>query len=195
MKLEQKRAGYKQFFELEGSVLNIMYNNVLSSNERSIDLENIGHKKEIKTHSRVGINFIGCFFALITLLSVFAIVFDNRSESDIITLTVGVIFTTIISILCFKIPLDNHLIIRGGVKDVKFFLDNPSRNQVEEFAEELIKKSRKIILEKYSRVDPDIPEEDFFKQIHWLLQNNYLSEKEYENKKKEYKISKIINSQ
>lgn len=195
MKLQQKRAGYKQSFEIKGSVLNIMYDNVLSSKEWSIDLENIGHKKEIKSYSRVGINIIGSFFTLITVVSVLAMVFDNRSDENIITLIVCTIFMTALAILCFKAPLDNHLMLKGGISNIKFFLDNPSRKEVEEYADELIKKSKKIILEKYSRVDPDIPEEDFFKQINWLLQNNYLTENEYDEKKNEYKISKIINPQ
>lgn len=192
MKLEQKRAGYKRSFELKGSALKIIYNDILSSNEWSIAIEDIGHKKEVKFYSRVGINFVGYFFALIALLSTLAIFFDNRSDENIVTLIVGIIFTIALSILCFKIPLDNYLMLKGGIKDIKFFLNHPSRKEVEEFADELIKKSKKIVLEKYSRVDPDIPEEDFFKQINWLLQNNYLTEKQYEEKKSEYKISKII---
>ena len=48
MKLEQKRAGYKRSFELKGSVLKIIYNDILSSNEWSIAIEDIGHKKEVK---------------------------------------------------------------------------------------------------------------------------------------------------
>ena len=192
MKLEQKRGGYKRSFELKDSMLKTTYNNILSSSEWSIDIEHIGHEKEIKSYSRVGVHAVGYFFAIIALTAVLGIIFDNTlDDDDSITIAVGAIFMAVLAITCFKVPMDNTLKLKGGTKDLIFFLEHPSRKEVEKFADELVRISKSVILEKYSRVDPDIPEEDFFRQMNWLLQNNYLTEKEYEEKKKEYKINRL----
>ena len=193
MKLEQRRGGYKRSFELNNNTLKVVYNNILSTNEWSIDLENIGHVKEVKSYSRVGIKIVGTFSLLLAFLLIFVTIIYDWSDDEIINSIVSTFFLTTFSIICFKVPFDDNLTLKGDVRDLKFFLNHPSRKNVEEFTDELIKKSKEIILKKYSRIDPDISEEEFFRQINWLLQNNYLTEEEYEEKKSEYKISKMKN--
>jgi len=194
MILEQKRGGYKKTFKLEGNTLSVVENNILNSNEWSIHLEHIGHNKIVKTYSRLAINFIGYSFFAIAVIFCIAPFLDNGSGSheSISFLIFGLSFLIILGVVCLKAPMDNHLTIIEGKKSIKFFLDSPSRNEVEKFANELIRKSKKIILDKYSRVDPDVPEETFMGNLHWLLQNNYIDNDFYEEKKMDYKIAKLM---
>lgn len=192
MKLEQKRGGYTKTFLLDNNTLKIIEDNILSSNEWSINLEHIGHNKEVKVYSRVGIKTVGYFFLVIAFLYCIAPFVDNKSNENITLLISGVFFFLLFAVICFKVPLDDNLTIIEGHKKIKFFLNSPSRIEVENFADELIKKSKKIISTKYSRVDSDIPEETFMDQMNWLLQNNYIDDKEYEEKKTEYKTLKLI---
>lgn len=97
-----------------------------------------------------------------------------------------------LGIIALKAPMNNTLTINTSHGNLIFYLDSPSRDEVEEFASVLIKKSKKSLVEKYSRVDFDIPEETFIEQINWLLNNNLIDINFYNEKKNEYKIQKLI---
>lgn len=89
-------------------------------------------------------------------------------------------------------PLKKELHIVGGHNTVTFFLDSPSSNEVLSFANYLIQKSTQIIVQKYSKIDPDVPEETMINQLFWLKNNGYISEIEYEEKKEEFKSKKLL---
>ncbi|MDW5290619.1 hypothetical protein [Formosa sp. PL04] len=104
----------------------------------------------------------------------------------------GRIVFFILGITCFKAPLNNLLILNGGYSNLNFYLDSPSREEVELFVDKLIELSKHKIREKYSRIDSDLPEDTFMNQLNWLLNTKLITEMEYDEKKREYKVSKLI---
>lgn len=192
MKLTQTIGSQKKEFELiNDTELRIKEKFLLSSKERTVDIESIGHQKSIETHSRKGLKIIGGFFILIAILSWYAFFFPENPNEDLDGLVWGGLFMIILGLICFKAPLDNKLTLSGGYVHLNFFLDSPSKKEVEIFVDTLIKLSKEKTKAKYSRVDPDLPEDTFMNQLNWLLNNKLISESEYYEKKNEYKISKL----
>ncbi|WP_434037426.1 hypothetical protein [Formosa sp. 4Alg 33] len=193
LKLVQKRGSRTQEFELiNDSELLIKEKNFLNSKEWTVDIESIGHQKIIEAHSRNGLRIVGSCFILIALTSWIAFFVEDNLNGEFDGLIWGGLFSLVLGITCFKAPLNNLLILNGGYSNLKFFLDSPSREEVEAFVNTLIALSKDKLRQKYSRVDSDIPEDTFMNQLNWLLNSKLISEKEFEEKKIEYKLSKLI---
>ncbi|WP_165748749.1 hypothetical protein [Cellulophaga sp. Z1A5H] len=192
MKLTQIIGSQKKEFELiKETELLIKEKYLLSSKEKTIDIESIGHQKLIETHSRKGLNIIGSCFVLVALTCWITPFFNENPNDELDVLIWGGIFMLVLGITCFKAPMDNTLTLSGGYVNLRFFLDSPSKKEVEIFVDTLIKLSKEKIKAKYSRIDADLPEETFMNQLNWLLNNKLISENEYTEKKNEYKISKL----
>lgn len=164
----------------------------MNSKEWSLNIEYIGHNVLIENHSRKGINLIGFFFIIIAILCSIGLFVEGNSNGEFDGLIWGIIFMLFMGVLCFKAPMDNKLILSGSNSKLTFFLDSPSRKEVEEYTNKLIEISKLKLVNKYSRIDSDIPEEVYMEQLNWLLNSNIISLLEYENKKEDYKISKLL---
>ena len=193
MKITQKRGSKTQEFELiNDSELLIKEKSFLNSKEWTVDIESIGHHKIVEEYSRNGLRIVGSCFILIALTSWIAFFVEDNLNGEFDGLIWGGLFSVLLGITCFKAPLNNFLILNGGYSNLKFFLDSPSREEVEAFADKLIVVSKNKIREKYSRIDSDLPEDTFMNQLNWLLNSKLINEEEYNEKKREYKISKLI---
>ncbi|MBP1840263.1 hypothetical protein [Formosa algae] len=193
MKITQKKGSKTQEFELiNDSELLIKEKSFLNSKEWTVDIESIGHHKIVEEHSRNGLRIVGSCFILIALTSWIVFFVEDNLNGEFDGLIWGGLFSVLLGITCFKAPLNNFLILNGGYSNLKFFLDSPSREEVEAFADKLIVVSKNKIREKYSRIDSDLPEDTFMNQLNWLLNSKLINEEEYNEKKREYKISKLI---
>ena len=193
MKLIQKSGLKRKEFEfLNNGELIVKEKRFLKTTEFSVNIEHIGTKKHIESHSRTGLKIVASFFFLIAFSSWIALFFEEKSEiSENILLAISGLFIFGLGVSCFYAPLNNFLTLHGGQVNIQFFLDSPSRQNVEDFADRIIKISKEKIKKKYTRIDPDIPEDVFMQQLHWLLNNDYINEQEYAEKKNDYKISKL----
>ena len=105
----------------------------------------------------------------------------------------GGIFMLFLGIVALKAPMDDTLSIETiENRKLVFYLDSPSRQEVEDFASKLIEKSKQKLIEKYSRIDPDIPENVFMERLDWLLNSNLISLDFYDKKKQDYKMNNLI---
>jgi len=193
MILKQKQGSSFKEFELKSdNILYIKEKGFFDSKEWFMDIENIGYDKVIETRSRRGINIMGFFFMFIAIISWIGLFTEENPEGLSYKLIFGGLFMFVMGVICLKAPMSNQLILNGNYKRLCFILNSPSRKEVEEYVSKLIEKSKEITKNKYSRVDIDLPEETFINQINWLLQANYIDQDEYEKKKNEYKISKLL---
>jgi hypothetical protein len=194
MKLKQKQGSRCREFELNDNVLYVKTKSFGEKNEYRIDLEYLGDEKFFKTHSRLGPRIIGVIFFAIMLVAVYGFFSEeNRSESsNVVGLIIGVIFGGGVGLLAFLSPMRNELHLVGGSAQVMFFLNSPSKVEMENFIEEIIKRNHSLLLEKYGEIDPDLPEEIQMSNLYWLKNRCLISEEEYEKLKQEYKTRRLM---
>lgn len=192
MKLEQKQGFKKRTFVLEKDKIKLTYDSFSDVKEWAINLDSIGREIITEKKSRK-ISFVAGGLAIafgVFFLSAYIV----SGEKEISTM--GIIgissFYLMIGLYILLMPLKKELHIVGGHNTVTFFLDSPSSNEVLSFANYLIQKSTQIIVQKYSKIDPDVPEETMINQLFWLKNNGYISEIEYEEKKEEFKSKKLL---
>nr|MBD3620689.1 hypothetical protein [Sunxiuqinia sp.] len=194
MKLKQKQGARYREFELKDNILHVKTKSLGEKNEYTIDIEFLGDEKFYKTHSRLGPRIIGIVFFAIMLIAIYGFLLEeNRSESsNIVGLVLGIIVGGGIGLLAFLSPLRNELHLVGGSSQVMFFLNSPSKEEMENFVEEIIHRTRSVLLEKYGKIDPDLPEEIQMNNLYWLKNRGLISEEAYENLKLEYKTRRLM---
>ncbi len=193
MRLEQKQGFKRRTFEVVEDKLKQTYKSLSEYKEWTVGLETIGTEIFIERKSRKGSIALGGFFLVFALF--FLAVNAAAKDSTIDPwnwIAIGGFYLLFSSIVLLT-PLKNELRISGGYSQVTFFLDSPSQKEVESFANKIIDKAKQITLDRYSRIDPDIPEETMMNQLNWLRSIGFITEMEYESKKEEYRISKLIN--
>lgn len=130
-------------------------------------------------------------FAIIPLAIVLSYFFaENPMEGGMVILNL-VIWIPLIVVIAL-IPGKSDIIISGGASDVTLYDNIPSKEEVDTFVKSIIDSSNKFIYEKYSKVDPDLPEDSQMYILNWLLNREIITEKEYEQLKEEYRTKKLI---
>lgn len=194
MKLIQKQGSRSREFEIIGTKLYVKTKSMGEKNEYSIDIENLGEERHYKTHSRLGPRIVGIFFYVVMVIAVFGFFMEENLNDggNILGLILGVLLGGGIGSLAFFAKMRNELHLVNGSAQLMFLLDNPSKKEMEVFIEELIRQSRKVILRKYSKVDPDLPENIQIQNFYWLKERGLISEKDYEDLKQEYKNQRLM---
>jgi hypothetical protein len=194
MKLVQKQGSRRNEFQLEGNTLHIKTKSMGETKEWSVDVEYIGEERFYKTNSRLGPRIIGIVFFLISIISVVGFFMEkNLSNGDNIGgLILGVVLFGGLGLLTFFAPMRNELYLVGGSAQVMFLLDSPSKEEMENFIREIIKRSRKVLLEKYGTIDVDLPEETQFNNFYWLKNRGLITNTEYDELKQEYRSRRLM---
>jgi hypothetical protein len=192
MRLEQKLGSRRRTFELVGDKLKMTYKTSSGTKEWSVNIDSIGNDILIEKKSRRVSYWVGGFFLAFGLfiLSVYIISGGDTLPSWAV-ITFGLFYLGVGALIFFT-PLNNELHITGGDSQITFFLESPSRTEVEKFANELMAKSKRIIIERYSKIDVDILEETMMNQLYWLRNRGFISESEYESKKSEYRTKRLM---
>jgi hypothetical protein len=194
MKLKQKQGSRRREFELIDNKLHIKTKSEGQKNEFFIDIENLGDEKYYKTYSKVGPRIVGSVFYLVVLVALIAFFLEEnwRTSEHLGTLLGIILVFGGLGSLSFFGPLKNEPHLVGGSAQVMFLLDSPSKGEMDSFINELITRSRKILIEKYSKIDPDLPEEVQIGNLYWLKQRGLISDEKYEVLKEEYRTQKLM---
>lgn len=193
MKLTQKQGSRRREFELQGTKLHVKTKSMGERNEYTIDIEYLGEERYYKTFSRIGPRIVGSLFLIVMVISIvgFSLEKDWSNGDNIGALILGVVVFGGLGLLAFLAPLRNEMHLVGGSAQVMFLLNRPSKEEMENFVNELIRRSRQVIIEKYTKIDPDLSEEIQINNFYWLKQRGFISEEEYENLKQEYKFQRL----
>ena len=194
MKLKQKQGSRRREFELVDEKLYVKTKSWGENEEYSIDIEFVGEERYYKRYSRVGARVIGLvFYALAFLVIIGFLMEENlRESSNIGALVLGVVLMGGLGSLAFFAPLRNELYLVGGSANVMFLLNSSSEKEMETFINELIRRSKHILLEKYSKIDPDLSEETQVERFFWLKERGLISEEKYESLKEQYKRQRLL---
>lgn len=168
LKLIQKQGFIGYEFLLLDDTLSVKQVTITEKKEWLIKLDNIGYKTKIEkdtSYMKIGL-FI--FMGLFALLFVIGNAADHSSHLKTWWwITISIIYAWF-AMTVYLSPLNNKLMLVNGSEDLVFLTDKPSEKEVREFVNEIIRRSKKVLLRKYSP-DPDLPEKLIISQLNWLL--------------------------
>ncbi len=193
MILKQKQGLNTKEFELTDKIIRIKSTSAFGEmKEWSVNLEFLGDSKFYESHSRKGPKLLALILsAFIIFVTIAFLVDDDKAQNVWVLLGVYALFGGMIALLLFS-PMRNELHLVGGANQISFFMNSPSKLEVETFVEEVVQRTKRILLDKYGRIDPDLPEDTQMNQLNYLKNRDLISEELYEQLKFDYKTQKMI---
>jgi len=191
MILKQSRGFRRREYELTEKVLRVREKEDGEIKEWSVKLEDIGHHVlyESRTRNRA---YIVLFILVAFLIFLTIALFKSDDFNGNLPVVISAyVFCGFFIALQFLVPLKNDICITGGKTTLTLFQGKPSVEEVNKFVDELIKSSKKSIVDKFGKIDPDLPESTMMNQLYWLKNNDFISSREYEALKEEYKLRKV----
>lgn len=170
-----KRYLTRQIFEIKKSSLKIDRKNMFDAIEYEIPFDYVNNK--IKTQTIINNNLIitGIFFFVFSFLF-------QLGENDELT----AIFL-IIAVLLIILPFINRKkVITISTLDgnnIELYFNNKNKQQVTDFANEIISAADNYLLKKYSKVDRALPIEPQLENIQYLLNRDIITEEKFESLK------------
>ncbi|HEX7584854.1 MAG TPA: hypothetical protein VF373_09220 [Prolixibacteraceae bacterium] len=193
MILKQKQGGKRKEFEL-------IYNTTLRIREKesgelkewTVNLESIGNNLIYQESTRKRLYIMASFLAaFLVFITISLFLSDDFMGNLPVVIGAYVIFGLAIGGSLFS-PLKKEIHLVGGAVNLTFFKNSPSPEEVNTFISEIIRLSKQQLLNKYAKIDAELPEETMFTQLNWLKNRDILTEKEYEELKNEYKTQRLI---
>jgi len=168
LKLIQKQGFTCYEFLLLDDTLSVRQATITENKEWVVKLDNIGYKTKIEkdtSYMKPGLYISMGLFALLFVIG------NAATHSNHIKtgwwITISIIYAWF-AMTVFLSPLNNKLMLVNGSEDLVFLTDKPSEKEVREFVDEIILRSKKVLLRKYGS-DPDLPEQLMISQLNWLL--------------------------
>lgn len=193
MKLSQKQGQKRCEFELREDTIWVKLKTFSSTKEWIVKLENIGDQTVTQRNPKtIGIIFtllsgaFGLFFIAVNLAD------KKHTMEPWAVITIG-LFYILISYIISMNPSKREIQIVGGEESLIFFLDSPSEEEVRKYVDEVIARSKEVIIQKYVDLDPDVPEEVMMNRLNWLRNQNVITDRKFTELKKEYQRSRLIN--
>jgi len=192
MILKQKQGYQRREFELTGNFLHVKYKAEGQTKEWTVKLENIGDSVYYESNTRrKGYILSSIFAAFLIFITVALFMSDDIMGNLPVVIGAYIIFGSLIP-LNLLLPLKKVMYIVGGSESVTFFQNSPSVEEANKFVNEVIARSKNIFIEKYARIDPDLPEETMMNQLNWLKTRDLISRQMYNQLKSDYKTQKLI---
>lgn len=193
MILKQKQGGKRKEFEIQNNLmLRVKEKQSGEVKEWMVNLETIGHSLIYQSATRKRLYILS---SVLTAFLVFitGALFMSDDFAGNLPVVIGsyLIFGLMIALSLFS-PLKKEIHLVGGGVNLTFFQDSPSPEVVDEFIKEIILLSKKLILNKYAKIDSELPEETMYNQLNWLKNRDLITVEEYEELKQEYKTQRLI---
>ncbi len=182
----QKQGLTAYRFVLKEETIHIRVASLREKREWCVRLVDVGHQTVIKKDSKwLGLG-LSLFFGFFSVLFVVVNVIDHSAHLKTWLWVAISLFYALASIFILITPVTNEIRLVGGNEALALISDRPSEVLVREFIGEIIRRSGKVLRNKYGTVDPDLPEEVMLGQLHWLLETEIISREEHERLKGEY---------
>lgn len=193
MILKQKQGGKRKEFELlNNSSLRIREKESGELKEWTVNLDSIGYNLIYQETTRKRLYIMASFLAaFLVFITISLFLSDDFMGNLPVVIVSYVIFGLVIALSLFS-PLKKVIHLVGGTVNLTFFKDSPSMEEVSAFISEIIRLSKQQLLNKYAKIDAELPEETMFTQLNWLKNRDLLTEEEYQRLKNEYKTQRII---
>lgn len=193
MILKQKQGYQRREFELVNDILKVKYSASGEIKEWTVNLESIGENIVYNTATRRRAYIFSAIIATFLIFVTIALFMSDDVKGNLpVVLVSYLIFGGLIPLILL-IPLKKEMHLVGGSVNLTFYQDSPTKEEANRFVNELIAKSKKLLVEKYGKVDPDLPEETMMNQFIWLKNRNLISEETYLQLKQDYKTQRLYN--
>jgi hypothetical protein len=190
LKLVQKQGFAHYEYILFKETLSVRQCTITGNKEWIINLERLRYQTILEKESGITIKLVSIFLGLCSLLIVIANAADHSRHMNI---WFWIALSTVnfwMATAMFFTPVINELRLTGDSEALVFLSDKPSERVVREFINEVINRSKKVLLRKYGTVDSDLPENLIIAQLNWLLDTDVISNEEFNCLKAKYTLSK-----
>lgn len=193
MIIKQKQGGKRKEFELlNNSSLRVREKESGELKEWTVNLDSIGYNLIYQETTRRRLYIMASFLvAFLLFITISLFLSDDFMGNLPVVIVSYVIFGLVITLSLFS-PLKKEIHLVGGATNLTFFKDSPSHEEVSAFINEIIRLSKQQLLNKYAKIDAELPEETMFSQLNWLKNRDLLTEEEYIELKNEYKTQRLI---
>ena len=185
LKLIQKQGFTRYEFLLLEDTLSVRQATITENKEWVVKLDNIGYKTKIEKDTSYMKPGLFISMGLFAFLFVIGNAADHSSHLKAgWWITISIIYAWF-AMTVFLSPLNNKLMLGNGSDDLIFLTDKPSEKEVREFVDEIILRSKKVLLRKY-HTDPDLPEQLMISQLNWLLDMSVIDNEAFDVLKANY---------
>ena len=193
MILKQKQGGKRKEFEIINNTdLKIKEKQSGELKEWTVKLDMIGYNLIYQESTRKRLYVLSSFFAGFLIFITIALYMSDDFKGNLpVVIGSYVLFGGMIALSLLS-PLKKEIHLVGGNINLTFFKDSPSPEAVNTFISEIKRLSRQQLLNKYAKIDAELPEETVFTQLNWLKNRDLLTEEEYQELKNEYKTQRLI---
>lgn len=193
MILKQKQGGKRKEFELINNTdLRIKEKQSGELKEWTVKLDMIGHNLIYQEATRKRFYIMSSFLVAFLLFITIALYMSDDFTGNLPVVIVAYVIFGLIIALSLLSPLKKEIHLVGGNVNLTFFKEDPSPEAVKTFINEIIRLSKQQLLNKYAKIDAELPEETVFTQLNWLKNRDLITEEEYQDLKKEYKTQRLI---
>lgn len=185
LKLIQKQGFTRYDFLLMDDTLSVKQYTITGNKEWVVNLDHLGFKTILEKEASLIRKLVSLFLGLCSFIIVIANVADHSNHMNIwFWIALSTINIWLATAMYFT-PVTNELRLVGGLEELVFLSDKPSEKEVREFVNEIIRRSKKVLLKKY-RIDPDLPENIMISQLSWLFEFGIIDNEEFNNLKANY---------
>jgi hypothetical protein len=165
-----------RYFELTDSGLKMRYKSAFNSWEVVVKFEDLG--AEVVTHKKGTTAFLICFLGA-SLLSIYSAMAGSKTANPEGQWMIAV--TALGFLLAYLVTYERSLfLVKFGDRSfVEFFIDKPSRRQVDDYIALVLKQRNDVLLAKYGELNPAFPYDQNRGNQTWLLNNGVITMEEY----------------
>lgn len=168
LKLIQKQGFTSYEFLLLDDTIAVKQDTIIEHKEWIVKLDQLGYETVIEKEASLLRDLVAVFLGLCSMLIVIVNAADHSNHMNIWLWIALCTSNFWLATAMYFTPITNELRLVGGAEELVFLSDKPSEKEVREFVDEIIKRSKKVLLRKYGN-DPDLPENLMISQLNWLL--------------------------
>lgn len=191
--LKQKRFFSTREFKILRNSVFVKTKSWTDIYEYDVPFENIGLRilKKTDRGPKIALLFFGMLTILMTYFSIESWFAGEPANKFGLIIALAVIFLGF-SIGAFLSLKNTVICIIGGQQIIQFYANSPSEESVQNFIDNIFQIKKEKIKVQVLTMQQQVSEEIFKQQLEWLIENDVIDQKEYEELLQSFQIKKII---
>ena len=186
---QRKGLNSRKYTLTKNSVL-VEYKNIHKITRYEVRFDKIGLETFYHAENVI-VGKIFTWFCLLLLIFMLTLHFGFGMIEQRVVLINSVIFGGM-AIFSFLKQNKDDIFLTGGQTNIVFYRNKPNEEAVLHFIEEIKSEVKQYLMEKYTRIDDTISEQEYFARLNWLLEKDIISQKVFEQYKSQYNLQKLM---